>query len=377
MSANAPIADVAERVVATAERELAALVGVSSPSGDREAGEKAVAVAVALLPAKAQVERIPCSSPDHAEDLLARLNGTGKARIILLGHLDTVHAHAEHRPLERDGDHLYGSGTIDMKGGVVLALGVARELAAFPERFAEVVLLLVNDEEWRRTDFAHGPRFAGFDACLCFEAGELGQAGEDAVVVHRKGAATIRIVAKGRAAHSGANPDDGRNALLALAEVARRAVAFHDPAGPERLTVVPTVLQSGSGFNVVPGSGELYLDLRADDLAAIDPVLAAIPEVLDEVGLTTEVVRRWPGMDMRVAAAPVLASAGELLGRPIHAGQRGGASDASHLAAHVPLAIDGLGPIGAGSHAADEHVLASSLLPRAEVALAVTFALLD
>ena len=371
------IAEAAERIAVRVDRELAALVGVSSPSGDFDGAEEAVAVVVAMLPDEAIVERIPCSSPGHADDLLASVPGSGRARVLLLGHLDTVHGHGAHRPLEYDGERLYGSGSIDMKGGVAISLGVIRELVAVSDRFAEIALLLVNDEEWRRHPFAHGQRFAGFDACLCFEAGELGAAGEEAVVVRRKAAATVRIEAAGRAAHSGSNPDDGRNALLALGEIARRLAAFHDPHGEHRLTVVPTVLESGSGFNVVPGSGELYLDLRADDLEAIKPVLAAVPVELEEVRLHVEVVRRWPGMDMREAAAAPLARAGELLGRPIQAGERGGASDASHLAGHVPLAIDGLGPLGAGAHAPDEHLIASSLRPRAEVAIALTSVLLD
>jgi glutamate carboxypeptidase len=53
------------------------------------------------------------------------------------------------------------------------------------------------------------------------------------------------------------------------------------------------------------------------------------------------------------------------------------ASDASHLAAGAPeMAIDGLGPLGAGSHAPDEHIVAASLGPRAEVAMAITAAVL-
>ena len=66
------------------------------------------------------------------------------------GHVDTVIEHASHAPLRRDGNRLYGPGTVDMKGGDVLALGVARALAPHPELFAEVALLLVTDEEWRR-----------------------------------------------------------------------------------------------------------------------------------------------------------------------------------------------------------------------------------
>ena len=59
-----------------------------------------------------------------------------------------------------------------MKGGVALALGLMRELAERPELYAEAAVLLVNDEEWRTVPFAHTERFRGWDACLCFEAGE-------------------------------------------------------------------------------------------------------------------------------------------------------------------------------------------------------------
>ncbi len=132
---------------------------------------------------------------------------------MLLGHLDTVIGHGSHTPLRRDGGRLYGPGTTDMKGGVVLSLGVARTLAARPERFAELTVLLVTDEEWRTVPFAHVPRFAGYNACLCFEAGERTPDGEEGVVVRRKAAGTMRIGATGRAAHSGSAPDKGLNAL--------------------------------------------------------------------------------------------------------------------------------------------------------------------
>src|SRR3954468_15678483 len=224
-----------------AERELEALVAVSSPSGDRHGADECVAVCAALLPDDAALERVPCSSPDHALDLVARLAGTGEGRVLLLGHVDTVVAHTAHRALERDGDKLVGSGAVDMKGGVVLSLGVMRALAARRQDYAEVALLLVCDEEWRTAPFGHVERFAGFDACLCFEAGELGGGGEG-VVVRRKAAGTIHVEAHGRSAHSGSAPDRGRNALLALAAAAQAVASRHDPQGPARLTAVPTVI---------------------------------------------------------------------------------------------------------------------------------------
>jgi glutamate carboxypeptidase len=184
------------------------------------------------------------------------------------------------------------------------------------------------------------------------------------------------VSSTGVASHSGSAPDQGRSALLPLAAAAQRIAALHDPAGPERLSAVPTVLHCGDAFNVVPASGELICDLRADRLDAFEPVLAAACEEGDGVRVEAEIVRRWPGMDTREVAAPLLQSVSALVGQPILGGQRGGASDASHVAAHVPLTIDGLGPVGGRAHSPDEFVLASSLQPRAELALAMSAAAL-
>ncbi|MDQ3740949.1 MAG: M20/M25/M40 family metallo-hydrolase, partial [Actinomycetota bacterium] len=235
------------RIAAAAPGQLARLVDVSTPSGDLAGAEAAIAQVVPMLPAGAEVERVPCSTAGHADDLVVRVRGGGTRRVVLVGHLDTVVPHVDHRPLHADGDRLVGSGAVDMKGGDVLALGVLRALAegdgAPP--FAEAALLLVNDEEWRMVPFAHLDRFAGFDACLCFEAGQLGPQGEEAVVVKRKAAGTLRVRAHGREAHSGSAPDKGVSALLALARAAEAIAAHHDPKGPDALTSVPTIIRSG------------------------------------------------------------------------------------------------------------------------------------
>jgi glutamate carboxypeptidase len=365
------IAEHAAIIAARAERELEALVAISTPSGDVHGAEEAIALVAALAPNEATIERVECSSPDHAADLVVRLTGTGALRLLLVGHLDTVIAHEDHRPVTRDGDRRVGSGAVDMKGGDVLALGVLRALVARRDAFAEVALLLVCDEEWRVGPFVHVPRFASYDACLCFEAGQLAEDGLEAVVVRRKAAGTLSVVAHGRSAHSGSAPDKGVNALLALASAAQAIAGRHDPHGPHRLTAVPTVLHSGDAFNVVPGMGELVCDLRADGLEAFDEVLDAVPEELGGARMVATLVRQWPGMDARAATAPLLEVASAALGQRIIGAGRGGASDASHFAATIPLTVDGLGPRGGGAHAPHEYLLASSVRPRAEVALAV------
>ena len=304
------------------------------------------------------------------------MRGTGTKRVLLLGHVDTVIAHEEHRPLRREDDRLVGSGTVDMKGGDVLALGVLRALGQRKEDFAEAVLLLVCDEEWRIGPFSHVDRFAGFDACLCFEGGQRADDGREQVIVKRKAAATVHVSAHGRSAHSGSAPHRGINALLGLAGAAQALAARHDPDGPERLTVVPTVIRSGDAFNVVPDSGELVADVRADTLEALRAVVAAVPEDIGGARLEATLMREWPGMDSRDATVGLLERASAAIGRPIVAARRGGASDASHFAPSIPLTVDGLGPLGGGAHAPHEFVLASGLRPRAEVALALVDAVL-
>jgi glutamate carboxypeptidase len=350
--------------------EMRQLVEISTPSGDVEGAERAVALCGGFLPGW-RLQRLPCSTSGCAPDMLATISGSGTRRLLFLGHLDTVVAHAEHQPAREQDERLQGSGTADMKGGVAVALAVARACAERTDGYAELAVLMVCDEEWRVAPFAHAQRFAGYDTCLCFEAGEISEDGEDGVIVRRKGAGTMRVRATGRASHSGSAPQQGRNALLALAHAAIDGAAVADPEGPAQLTVVPTIVRSGEAINVVPPSGELVFDMRAGDTAAFAQVLAAIPEEVGGAALEPVLERVWPAMDSEAAAAPLLAVAAVLLGRAIVPRARGGASDASHFAADIPLTIDGLGPRGGGAHTPEEFVHLPSLGARIAVALAV------
>jgi glutamate carboxypeptidase len=370
-AADPLIAAEAEELAATATEELRELVDISSPSGDVQGAERCVEVCARLLPEGATVQRPECSSPDHARDLVGTVTGTGTRRLMVLGHVDTVIRHDDFRPLRRDGDRLYGPGTVDMKGGDVLALGVARVLARRPETFAELSVLMVTDEEWRTRPFGHAPRFAGYDACLCFEGGQLDNDGNEGVVVRRKAAGTLRVLATGRASHSGSAPDHGLNALLALARTATTISALHDPHGTEQLSAVPTVMRSGDAFNVVPAAGELIFDLRARGLGAFDEVVAAVAPDLDGVTLEARMERKWPGMDSTGVTEGLLARASQRLGRVISGVPRGGASDASHFADTIALTVDGLGPRGGGAHTPGEFVSEPAIRERLEVALAL------
>jgi len=150
--------------------------------------------------------------------------------------------------------------------------------------------------------------------------------------------------------------------------------AQHAPLGEHRLTAVPTVARSGDAFNVVPAEGELISDLRADDHQAFEAVRASIPDELGGARMETEMLRVWPGMDSRDVTSDLLARTSQALGRRVVAAGRGGASDASHFAASIPITVDGLGPRGGGAHAPHEYILRDSLRSRAEVAAAMVHA---
>ncbi len=188
----------------------------------------------------------------------------------------------------------------------------------------------------------------------------------------------MRVVATGRASHSGSAPDRGRNALLALAATAIDIARHHDPGGAERLSVVPTVVRSGDAFNVVPADGELLCDMRADRSEAFDAVCAAVPRRARRRRPRDEDAADLAGDGLAGGDAAGCSSVpARGSGARSSACPRGGASDASHFAPHIPLTVDGLGPRGGGAHTPDEFVLAPSLRQRAEVALAVAAAVLD
>ena len=137
-------------------------------------------------------------------------------------------------------------------------------------------------------------------------------------------------------------------------------------------------MRSGEAFNVVPADGELLCDMRADRSEAFDAGArrrarrARRGRPRDE-----DAARSGPGWTRARRPRGLLERAGARLGRPIIGCPRGGASDASHFAPHIPLTVDGLGPRGGGAHTPEEFVHAPSLRSRAEVALAVAVAVLD
>jgi glutamate carboxypeptidase len=118
----AGLASVAALLAPRVLDETRALIALSTPSGEHAATEQAISLCREFLPQNAEFERLRCATASCADDLLATVRGSGERRMLLLGHLDTVFSHADHRPPVLEGERLYGSGSIGSAG---LRRGVA------------------------------------------------------------------------------------------------------------------------------------------------------------------------------------------------------------------------------------------------------------
>src|SRR3981189_422136 len=183
-------------------------------------------------------------------------------QILVLGHLDTVYeiGTITRMPFRVSRGHAWGPGTFDMKGGLVIALHAMDALAAFgclPEK--RVVFLWTSDEEIgsesSRAAIEREARRS--DAVLVLEPA----AGLDGrVKTGRKSVGEIELIATGRAAHAGLNPEDGINAIEEIALQIARISRWNQPR--RGITVNAGVIEGGTRTNVIPDSARGVVDVR-------------------------------------------------------------------------------------------------------------------
>jgi glutamate carboxypeptidase len=358
--------------------DLARLVQVESPSDDPAALRAAADVLAEIggTHLGGAPERIGTGA------LVWRIGG-GSTRVLLLGHYDTVWpvgSLATHpwRVTQEDGRRVArGPGCFDMKAGLVQAL----HAAALAERFGgnvALTVLVTPDEELgspasRRLIEDEASRCS---AALVFEASHDG-----ALKTVRKGVGIYDLVAHGRAAHAGLEPERGHHAGLEIAAQALRIAALGDAA--LGTTVVPTRMTAGTTRNTVPARGELAVDVRATTLAELDRVDAALrrltphdPEVrLELVGG----INRPPlSASSSAALGRIAAEVGDRLGLgeigQVHVG---GASDGNFTAGVGVPTLDGLGAVGGGAHSNSEHVLVDEMPDRTALAAGIILRLAE
>lgn len=350
--------------------DLRCLVAIDSGTYDKAGGNRVNAwLEERLVRAGFAIQRFP--QKDTADHLLARLRGAGKAKILLLGHSDTVYPRgtAARRPLRLVGDRLMGPGACDMKAGLLSGIYAIETLQRLDfADFDTLDFLCVADEEVdeRNSILLIRESLQGCDAVLTLEAAR--ENGD--IVTARKGNAVIRARARGRSAHAGVEPEKGRNAISGLM---RRLLQVEALAKPEAgVTINIGTIAGGTMPNVVPERAEASIDIRAFEQRELDDLTAQIRAIFaqaddDDIAFTLRHRLASPPMprsDDVARLERLAAQAANSLGFALRGVSTGGASDSAFAAqAGVPV-LDGLGPIGGLDHGPDEYILKSSIVLR-------------
>jgi glutamate carboxypeptidase len=352
--------------------DLRVLAGIDSGSDDKQGVDAVVDwLAERLTAGDFRIDRE--RQEFRGDNLIARRFGNGTAKILLLGHADTVYARgtAAARPVRVDGDRLLGPGTCDMKAGILSGISALNALFHLGwDDFAEVTLLVVSDEE--TAPRASVPLIeregARHDVVLTLEAAR--ENGD--IVSARKGVRWFSVEATGRAAHAGVEPEKGGSATLALAHFIVEVSKLNGLK--PGMTVNTGAIAGGGSPSIVVDRARARFDLRAWTDAELDELEAAfralgqrpfVPGVtLDaslEPGSDCPAMPRTEGVLLLEQMAIEIAAE---LGFALRGAATGGASDISYASSSGTPGLDGLGPIGGLDHGPDEYILLSSIVPR-------------
>jgi glutamate carboxypeptidase len=309
----------------------------------------------------------------HGRNLHVVCRPDAPLKVLLTGHMDTVFA-ADH-PFQSgrwlDADTLNAPGAADMKGGIAVMLAAleAFEASPFADRLGWEVVIN-SDEEVSSPGSA--PLLA--DAA---QRCHLGLTYEPALpdgtlAGARKGSGNFSATVRGRAAHAGREPEKGRNAVVAAADLALRLKALTAPD----LSVNPARMDGGGPNNIVPDLAVLRFNVRPSTPEAEARATAAIAAAIAAVETAHEVSIHLHG---RFARPPkpmdanqsrlfhLVRDCGAALGLAIGWRDTGGVCDGNNLAATGLAVVDTLGPRGGNIHSADEFLCADSLEERAKL----------
>ena len=354
---------------------LRTLVEMESPSHDKHAVDRVTTVVARWCTeagATVTLHRNPLGG-DTLEAHFPSSNSSADSAarpILLLGHLDTVWdiGTLAAMPWRQDETHISGPGVLDMKAGVVMALAALELLSRRNLPACPVVLLLHGDEEIG-SPFSRPLTERVATRCRAVYVLEPAQGPQGAYKTARKGVGNYRLHVRGVASHAGVDFDRGHSAILELGRQLEVLAALSDPA--RGLTVNPGVIGGGTRSNVVAAEAWVEIDVRVTSAAdaewvdrrlhALEPADPACTLTLNGA-LNRPPMVRTPSITGLFARAKTAAAAMGL--DPLTEASTGGGSDGNFTAALGVPTLDGMGAIGGGAHAADEHVLTASLAPR-------------
>jgi len=309
----------------------------------------------------------------HGKNLHLTVRSDAPVQLLFTGHMDTVfaadHAFQSLSWLE-PGKVLNGPGVADMKGGIAVMLAALKAVEASPAASVLGYEVIINSDEevgslGSAALIAQAAR--GKRAALTYEPSALP---DGTFAGARPGSGNFAFTITGRSAHAGRNPEEGRNAVIAAADLALRLKSAVGPG----LKVNPAKIDGGSPNNVVPDMAVLRVNVRPDTLddqaraqALIDAAVAAVAEE-HEVQIHAHGHFARPPKPMTPEAETLfklVQQAGADLGQPIAWRPSGGVCDGNNIAACGVPVVDTMGVRGGKIHSAEEYLIADSLGERA------------
>ena len=338
---------------------LKQIVNIDSGTGDVAGGNKVAAILADRFKALGGDVRVaPAEKTGFADNLVAVFHGTGKGRILIVAHIDTVFGPGTvaKRPFTIVGDKAHGPGVQDCKAGVTSTFAALKILHDLNYRdYATITVILDGSEEQGSPGSSKLIKTlaAQSDAEFNMEGGFQ----PDNMIVWRKGSSNIRIDVAGREAHAGVAPQDGRNAITELMhQLAAIDGAF--PHSGEGTTVNVTLIQGGERTNVIPDHAQATLNARFRKDADFTAVLAKIKQiaaktVVPDTHVSVATDPAFPPMTASPAQDAMVARAKAIygeLGKVLGGIGSGGSSESAFAVAVGTPALDGLGYVGADNH---------------------------
>ena len=356
---------------------LEALVCYESPSREKAALDAlADRITAVFAPFGARPERIPNEfGGDHLHFRIGQ-DGDETPPALIIGHFDTVWpiGTTARLPFRVEGGRAYGPGAFDMKASLVLAEYALWVCDKLKKRFPRPVeLLFTSDEE------IGSPTSRGLIESLARRAAYVlvlePPLPDGRLKTGRKGVGSFTMEITGRAAHAGSEPEKGVSAVVELAHQILAITALGDP--PAGTTLSVGIVQGGTAGNVVPAAATALIDARALSASETQRIESALANLTPVLPGATVVVRggfNRPPMERTPAVAGLyekVRAIGRELGLELGEGSTGGGSDANFTAALGIPTLDGLGAIGAGAHADEEHIVVEKLPERAALLAAL------
>ena len=280
---------------------------VPSVSGDETALADAVEAALREHP-HLEVLR-------DGDAVVARTHLGRERRVVVAGHLDTVPV-ADNLPTRLEGDVLWGRGTVDMKGGVAVALSLAASLA---EPVHDVTWVFYDHEEVDADLNGLGRIARQHPDWLAGDFAVLGEPSDGGLEGGCNGTLRVEVRLTGVAAHS-ARSWVGVNAVHAAGEVLRRLEAY-EPATVEvdglayREGMNAVLVSGGVATNVVPDSCVVTVNYRFAPSRSVDEAVAHVRELF--AGYDVVVTDSAPGARPGLDAPAGLRSGTESIAAPI------------------------------------------------------------